>query len=626
MLNKYPLWKNLLILAVLGLGFFYAAPNLYAPDPALQISGQSSTQLIDEVALRRVTQALDAEGLLYFGAEVGEGNKNALVRLKSADEQLPAQRVLQKALGDGYIVALNLAPTTPDWLSDYGAQPMKLGLDLSGGVHFLLEVDVAAAIERRLEFYTTGIKRALREKRIRGRVSLDESSSIVAKFRTGELRDEAADAIADAYPELTRSKQESEKEFLLTIKISEAKVKEIADYAVDQNLTTLRNRVNELGVSEPLVQKQGSNRIVVELPGIQDTAEAKRILGKTANLEFRLEARYDDVSSSKEEFEFRDQSRGVRKAFLERAVVITGERVANAQASFDENGRPQVNISLDSEGGALMHRATRNNIKRGMASLFIERKNRTRYELDENGEETVIKMPYDEKKIINLATIQSALGAQFRITGLDSTAESSELALLLRAGALAAPIDFVEERTVGPSLGAENIAQGVKSVQIGLALVMLFMLFYYQVFGIAAIVALSMNLILLIACMSMLSATLTLPGIAGIVLTVGMAVDANVLIFARIREELKHRVSPQLAIHTGYGRAFVTIMDANITTLLVALILYAVGTGPVRGFAVTLSIGIITSMFTAIVGTRAIVNLIYGGRNTKSLAIGWGNK
>jgi len=626
MLNKYPLWKNLLILAVLGLGFFYAAPNLYAPDPALQISGQSSTQLIDEVALRRVTQALDAEGLSYFGAEVGEGNKNALVRLKSADEQLPAQRVLQKALGDGYIVALNLAPTTPDWLSDYGAQPMKLGLDLSGGVHFLLEVDVAAAIERRLEFYTTGIKRALREKRIRGRVSLDESSSIVAKFRTGELRDEAADAIADAYPELTRSKQESEKEFLLTIKISEAKVKEIADYAVDQNLTTLRNRVNELGVSEPLVQKQGSNRIVVELPGIQDTAEAKRILGKTANLEFRLEARYDDVSSSKEEFEFRDQSRGVRKAFLERAVVITGERVANAQASFDENGRPQVNISLDSEGGALMHRATRNNIKRGMASLFIERKNRTRYELDENGEETVIKMPYDEKKIINLATIQSALGAQFRITGLDSTAESSELALLLRAGALAAPIDFVEERTVGPSLGAENIAQGVKSVQIGLALVMLFMLFYYQVFGVAAIVALSMNLILLIACMSMLSATLTLPGIAGIVLTVGMAVDANVLIFARIREELKHRVSPQLAIHTGYGRAFVTIMDANITTLLVALILYAVGTGPVRGFAVTLSIGIITSMFTAIVGTRAIVNLIYGGRNTKSLAIGWGNK
>lgn len=626
MLNKYPVWKNLLIIVVLGLGLFYAAPNLYAPDPALQISGQSSTQSLDEATLKRITQALDAEGFTYFGAEVGEAGKNALVRLGSADEQLPAQRVLQKALGDGYIVALNLAPTTPDWLSDYGAQPMKLGLDLSGGVHFLLEVDVAAAIERRMEFYTTGIKRALREERIRGRVSLDESGSILAKFKSVELRDEASKAVADAYPELTRNKRETEKEFLLEVRLSDAKAKEIADYAVDQNLTTLRNRVNELGVAEPLVQKQGANRIVVELPGIQDTAEAKRILGKTANLEFRLEACFDDSLSSKEEFEFRDQSRGVRKAFLERDVVITGERVANAQASFDENGRPQVNISLDSEGGALMHRATRHNIKRGMASLFIERKNRTRYELDENGNEIVIKLPYDEKKIINLATIQSALGAQFRITGLDSTAESSELALLLRAGALAAPIDFVEERTVGPSLGAENIELGVKSVQIGLALVMLFMVLYYQVFGVAAIMALSVNLILLIACMSILSATLTLPGIAGIVLTVGMAVDANVLIFARIREELRHRVSPQLAIHTGFGRAFVTIMDANITTLLVALILYAVGTGPVRGFAVTLSVGIITSMFTAIVGTRSIVNLIYGGRNIKSLAIGWGQK
>ncbi len=626
MLNKYPIWKNLLILAALGLGLFYAAPNLYAPDPAVQISGESSSQLLDEATLKRVTKALELEGLAYFGAELGEGGKNALVRLETADEQLPAQRVLQKALGDGYIVALNLAPTTPDWLSDYGGQPMKLGLDLSGGVHFLLEVDVAAAVERRLEFYTTGIKHALREKRIRGRVSLDEGGTIIAKFKTDELRDEASEAVADAYPELTRSKQETEKEFLLALRLSESKAKEISNYAVDQNLTTLRNRVNELGVAEPLVQKQGVNRIVVELPGIQDTAEAKRILGKTANLEFRLEARYDDSLSSKEEFEFRNQGSGVRKAFLERDVVITGERVANAQATFDENGRPQVNISLDSEGGALMHRATRNNIKRGMASLFIERKNRTRYELDENGKEIVIKLPYDEKKIINLATIQSALGAQFRITGLDSTAESSELALLLRAGALAAPIDFVEERTVGPSLGAENITLGVKSVQIGLALVMLFMVLYYQVFGIAAVIALSVNLILLVACMSMLSATLTLPGIAGIVLTVGMAVDANVLIFARIREELKQRVSPQLAIHNGFGRAFVTIMDANITTLLVALILYAIGTGPVRGFAVTLSVGIITSMFTAIVGTRAIVNLVYGGRNIKSLAIGWGKK
>jgi preprotein translocase subunit SecD len=406
--------------------------------------------------------------------------------------------------------------------------------------------------------------------------------------------------------------------------MTEQQRREIATYAVGQNETTLRNRVNELGVAEPLVQRQGRNRIVVELPGIQDTAEAKRILGKTANLEFRLEARFDAPISSKETFEFRDQSRGIRSADLERDIVITGDRVSNARASFDENGRPQVNISLDSEGGTLMHRASRDNINRGMASLFIERKTRTRYERDADGNEVAVKTSYDEKKIINLATIQSALGAAFRITGIDSSAEASELALYLRAGSLAAPIEFVEERTVGPSLGAENIALGVKSVQVGLLAVILFMMAYYRLFGIAAVLALSVNLVLLIACMSILSATLTLPGIAGIVLTVGMAVDANVLIFARIREELRNKSSPQMAIHAGYERAFTTIMDANLTTLLVALILYAVGTGPIRGFAVTLSLGIITSMFTAILGTRALVNLYYGNRNVKSLAIGWG--
>jgi preprotein translocase subunit SecD len=623
MLNKYSIWKNILILIVFGLGFFYAAPNLYAPDPALQISGENSALVLNEKTLQRAAKALDEKGITYFGAELSEKGKNALIRLRNTGDQLPAQRIVQRVLGDNYIVALNLASTTPDWLSDYGAQPMKLGLDLRGGVHFLLEVDVDAALERRLEFYENSIKRTLREKRVRGLVTLNPGQLIVAKFQSEDLQSQASQAIADQFPELKLAKLQENETFLLRVQLSEAKIKEIADYAVSQNLTTLRNRVNELGVAEPLVQKQGSNRIVVELPGIQDTAEAKRILGKTANLEFRLEARYDAASSTKEEFEFRNQANGARTAFLEREVVITGERVANAQSSFDENGRPQVNISLDSEGGALMHRATRHNVKRGMASLFIERKNRTRYELNEKGQEVAIKMPYDEKRIINLATIQSALGAQFRITGLDSSAESSELALLLRAGALAAPIDFVEERTVGPSLGAENIALGIKSVQFGLALVMIFMMLHYQVFGIAAVMALSLNMILLIACMSVLSATLTLPGIAGIVLTVGMAVDANVLIFARIREELKSRASPQRAIDSGFGRAFVTIMDANITTLLVALILYAVGTGPVRGFAVTLSVGILTSMFTAIIGTRAIVNLMYGGRNIKRLAIGW---
>ena len=375
-------------------------------------------------------------------------------------------------------------------------------------------------------------------------------------------------------------------------------------------------------VAEPLVQRQGKNRIVVELPGIQDTAEAKRILGKTANLEFRLEAKYDAPLSERQRFEFRSNDYGDSGAWLERDVVITGERVANAQAGFDQQtGQAQVNITLDSEGGTMMHRVTRHNINRRLGVLFIERKNRTTYVEAADGTEKIVKTPYDEKHIISLATIRDALGVQFRITGLESPAEAAELALLLRAGALAAPIDFVEERTVGPSLGAENIKQGVLSVQIGLSMVALFMLVYYRVFGVAAVCALTANIVLLISVMSVLSATLTLPGIAGIVLTVGMAVDANVLIFARIREELKNRASPQQAISAGYDRAFVTIMDANITTLIVAVILYAVGTGPVKGFAVTLSIGILTSMFTAIMGTRAIINLIYGGRRVNKLAI-----
>jgi preprotein translocase subunit SecD len=398
--------------------------------------------------------------------------------------------------------------------------------------------------------------------------------------------------------------------------------REIAEYSVSQNLTTLRNRVNELGVSEPLVQRQGQNRIVVELPGIQDTAEAKRILGKVANLEFRLVANMDAAPSDKQRFDYRSPDRAGASEWLERDVIITGERVSNAQASFDQNGQPNVQISLDSEGGSLMSRATRNNIKRRMGVLFIERKFRTRYEVQPDGTEVAIKVPYDEKKLLTAPVIQSALGAQFQITGLDSPLESSELALMLRAGALAAPVSFVEERTVGPSLGAENIRMGVKSVQYGLALVVLFMILIYRVFGVTAVVALTVNLVLLVACMSLLGATLTLPGIAGIVLTVGMAVDANVLIFGRIREEVNKGMAPQMAIHAGYERAVATILDANLTTLIVAVILYAVGTGPVKGFAVTLSIGIITSMFTAIVGTRAIINLIYGGRRVKKLSIG----
>jgi len=621
MLNRYPLWKNLLILGVVLFGLYYAAPNLYAPDPALQIGGASGSQQISEQDLTRANTALDEAGIAYFGEEIQGDGKSALIRLRDRDDQLRAQAVLARAMGDSYIVALNLAPTTPDWLVEGGAQPMKLGLDLSGGVHFKLEVDVAAATQRRLEMYEAGIKRALREERLRGLVSL-EDNRVALRFRDEETREAARKATATLYPELLLDRVEQGDEWNLYAAVTEQTLKEVVDYAVEQNLTTIRNRVNELGVSEPLVQKQGSNRIVVELPGIQDTAEAKRILGKVANLEFRLVAETNAPITERQRFEYRAANREGVTEWLERDIIITGERVSNAAAGFDQNGMPNVSITLDSEGGMLMSRSTRNNIKRRMGVLFIERKYRTRYEVGPEGKEVAIKVPYDEKKLLTAPVIQSALGASFQITGIDSPADASELALMLRAGALAAPITFVEERTVGPSLGAENIALGVKSVQIGLALVVVFMILYYRVFGVAAVVALTTNLMLLVAFMSLLGATLTLPGIAGIVLTVGMAVDANVLIFARIREELANRLSPQMAINAGFERAVATILDANITTLIVAIILYAVGTGPVKGFAVTLSLGILTSMFTAIMGTRALVNVFYGGRRVDRLSIG----
>jgi len=621
MLNRYPIWKNLFIVAVVAFGFYYAAPNLYTPDPALQIGGASGSQAITQASLERVEQALKSEGIDFFGEELQEGGKTALLRLRDREQQLRAQAIVARELGDDFIVALNLAPTTPDWLADGGAQPMKLGLDLSGGVHFKLEVDVDAATQRRIEMYEAGIKRGLREERIRGMVALD-GTQVVLRIRDEASREAARRVVYDLYPELLLDRVDEESSWLLFAQLTEQTIAEVIDYAVSQNLTTIRNRVNELGVSEPLVQRQGSNRIVVELPGIQDTAEAKRILGKVANLEFRLVAQTNAPVTDKQKFEYRDESRAGMTEWLERDVIISGERVSGANASFDQNGQPAVLINLDSEGGMLMSRATRNNIKRRMGVLFIERKYRTRYQRDEQGVEAAIRVPYDEKKLLTAPVIQSALGAQFQITGLDSPAEASELALMLRAGALAAPINFVEERTVGPSLGAENIALGVKSVQIGLGLVVLFMVLYYRVFGVAAVVALSVNLVLLVALMSLLGATLTLPGIAGIVLTVGMAVDANVLIFARIREELANRISPQMAIHAGFERAVATILDANITTLIVAIILYAVGTGPIKGFAVTLSLGILTSMFTAILGTRALINFIYGGRRVDSLSIG----
>ena len=617
MLNRYPLWKNILILVAIGLGIVYALPNLYPDDYALQISGSRSSTIIDDQLVKRAERALDKAGIAYRDAEVAE--KNAMLRFDSGDDQLAAKPVIQAALGDNYIAALNLAPTTPDWLTSMGAGPMKLGLDLRGGVHFLLEVDMDKALTQRLDVYASEIKTKLREEKIRYRgVSVEDDLSLLLKFSKDEERQKANSLIRAEYLEFQRRDEDEGNYFFVHLSLSEAKIKEIEDYAVKQNLTTLRNRVNELGVAEPLVQRQGRNRIVVELPGVQDTVAAKRILGATANLEFRLEAKPDAGRATSDEFEFRTNPN--RTALLEKDIIVTGNSVSNASATFDENGTPQVNITLDSTGGTMMGRVTRNSIKRRMAVLFIEQKGKTIKKMVD-GVEVIERKNKEVRSIISLATIQSAFGASFRITGLDSVAESSELALLLRAGSLAAPMYFVEERTVGPSLGQQNIDAGMLSVQLGFGLVLLFMLVYYRVFGLVANVALAVNMVLLLAFMSILSATLTLPGIAGIVLTVGMAVDANVLIFARIREELANGLPAQSAIHAGYSRAFVTIFDANITTLLVALILFAVGTGPVKGFAVTLSIGILTSMFTAIVVTRAIINLIYGSRNVKTLSI-----
>jgi preprotein translocase subunit SecD len=613
--NTFPLWKNLVILLVIIFAFTYASPNLFPPDPAIQMSGQSGAMVIDESVLGLVEKSLDEAGIEYFDGEAD--GQSLLVRLKDIKMQLRAKEVIQAEMGGNYIVALNLAPTTPEWLSGLGGVPMKLGLDLSGGVHFLLEVDLDSALAVRLDSDLQDIKEKLREERIRYRSFERKGNQIIGRFRDVEQTEQAAGLIRTNYRDLMPQTEKGQNPLSLVLRLSDVSSKLIGDNAIKQNLTSLRNRVNELGVSEPLVSRQGKNRIVVELPGVQDTAEAKRIIGKTANLEFRLEAK----SKLGETFSFRNPAGQGPDALLERTPVITGENVTDARASFDENGRPQVSITLDSKGGWQMGHATRDNIGRRLSVLFIEYKTKLEKSFDENGEVVITPVPFVEQHIISLATIQAQLGKQFRITGLDGQRESSELALLLRAGALAAPMYIVEERTIGPSLGADNIALGVKSVTVGMALVLLFMLVVYRAFGVAANVALAMNLLILVAFMSLLGATLTLPGIAGIVLTVGMAVDANVLIFSRIREELAGGASNQGAISAGYDRAFVSILDANITTLIVALILFMIGSGPVQGFAVTLSIGILTSMFTAIVMTRGLVNMVVGGRKIDKLWI-----
>ena len=622
MLNKYPLWKYLLILAVLAIGFIYSAPNLYPDDPAIQVSGASTALQINQADLDRVSKALTDAGIGVKSASLGKEGKAGLLRLQDKADQLPAKDVVRKALGDDYVVALNLAPTTPQWLRNLGASPMKLGLDLSGGVHFLLEVDMDKAINARLKVYEGDVKSLLRKERVRYRSLPQQDVAIQLGFTDEAALEKARALVQKSFTDFALTTSERNGLQVLRLEMTPAKLQEIREYSIKQNLTTVRNRVNELGVAEPLVQRQGANRIVVELPGVQDTAEAKRILGKTANLEFRLAADADAGKASTESFEFREPGR--RPVPLERGLIITGDQVTDAQASFDENGRPQVNINLDGHGGELMSRATRSNVGRSMAVIFIEQKPLTKYVkqmVDGVEKEVPVQTFKEEKLIISLATIQSPLGSQFRITGLDGKGESSELALLLRAGGLAAPMYFAEERTIGPSLGAENIQLGIEASLWGFLFVSIFILLLYRFFGVLATVALGFNMVVLLALMSMLGATLTLPGIAGIVLTMGMAVDANVLIFSRIREEIANGMSVQRAIHEGFDRALSAIVDGNLTTLLVGGILFAMGTGPIKGFAVTMSLGILTSMFTAVIVTRGMVNLIFGGRDFKKLWI-----
>lgn len=629
-MNKTPIWKLSLLLLLVVFSVIYALPNFYPDDPAVQITGSTAAVELTETLIDSIEAALIAHQLDYKA--IDEGQSNVLVRLRSNEDQLKAKDVLQASLGDDFLSALNLAATTPDWLRALGASPLKLGLDLSGGVHFLMEVDTEEALKKRMKAYYDEVQSLLREERLRySQLEFLESDDVQGKGLQIRLRkpSDLASAQSALQKQLGNAFkwQAEEDQGVLEMTLTPAEIKNIQEYAISQNLTTIRNRVNELGVAEPLVQRQGTNRIVVELPGVQDTGLAKRVLGRTATLEFRLQNHQDQsnvllsgrVPKDSEVFPL---AKGGQEVLLYKSVIVTGDQVVDAQSGFDENGQPQVSITLDNGGGKQMFKVTNEHIHEPMAVLFVEHKSRLRPN-DDDPEAEFIRDTFVEKRVINIATIQAALGNRFRITGLDSPAESSELALLLRAGALAAPMYFVEERTVGPSLGQANIDAGLYSIVLGFVLVMLFMMVYYRVFGVFANIALAVNLIIIIAVMSLIpGAALTLPGMAGIVLTVGMAVDANVLIFARIREELAAGNAPWQAINSGYDRAFITIMDANLTTLIVAMILFAVGNGPVKGFSVTLAIGIMTSVFTAIVLTRALVNLVYGGhRHVQRLSI-----
>ncbi len=614
MLNKYPLWKNLLVIFVVLVAALYALPNIYGEDPAVQISADRNAT-IDASTMDRVRNTLDSVGI--EPKSVSLENEQLLVRLNSDNEQLKARETILDSLGDNYIVALNLAPATPEWLKSLGAQPMKLGLDLRGGVHFLMEIDMDEAMSKIVDGMKDTVRAELREERIRYSAVRVDDTAVEVELRNDEAYQQAAQYLDNRYQGYVLVEDEENR--ILRLEMSEQKIVETRDYAVDQNITIMRNRVNELGVAEPVIQRQGSNRIVVELPGVQDTARAKEILGATATLEFRMVDTENDVRDAQNgRVPFGSELLPMRdgpQQLLKEDVILTGDHIVNAGVGYDEYNRPQVNITLDGAGGNKMSLATKDNVGKPMATVFIE------YEATEERDPEGNLQFTKSAEVINVATVQSRLGSSFRITGVGAN-EAQNLALLLRAGALIAPIQIVEERTVGPSLGQQNIDSGTQAIFWGFVLVLAFMVVYYKKFGLVANAALATNLILIIGVMSMIpGATLTLPGMAGIVLTVGMAVDANVLIFERIREEIKAKRSPQQAIHHGYDSALSTIADANVTTLIAALILFAIGNGPIKGFAITLAIGIITSMFTAIVGTRAIVNSVWGGKRLSKLSI-----
>ena len=614
MLNRYPLWKNLLILFIVVLGLLYSAPNLYPDDEAILINNENLE--ISEADVAVVETALEAAQIDFFGVVSDENSMQ--FRFEDVEDQFRAKTVIEQALTDDYIVALNLAPTTPGWMQAIGADKMNLGLDLQGGVHFLMEVDMEAALERRMQDNLSNVRSILREQRIRTRgINLVDNTHLEVRFSSTQERSAARSELIDNFPEIQFQNREANDLFLLDMRLTPDVILQIQRDTLQANRTTLLNRVDALGVSEPTVQQQGADRIVVELPGVQDPAQAIRILQRIATLEFHLEA---ELGASRTSFEAYQTPDGL-SVNVDNDVILQGDRISSVRSTLDQNGLPQVQINLDAQGGNQINRVTRENVGRNMDILLIETKSRTIASLDEQGNEVEEVEFYEEKRLISHATIRTALPRTFVITGLTAR-EANDLSLLISSGSLAAPMTIVEQSVIGPSMGRENLEAGFRGVQIASALVVLFMLLYYRLFGLAANAALIMNILLIFSVMSLIGATLTLPGIVGIVLTVGMAVDANVLIFTRIREELANGIPPQQAIDAGYNRAFTTIFDANLTTFLVAVVLFTIGTGPVKGFAVTLMIGIVTSMFTAIVGTRAIVNLIYGGRSVKMLSIG----